>query len=1136
MGSVEATILAIATVALGFAFGWLLTVRAGRKALESRISELSDARAFSEAIIENTPDGFIVCDDQFTVVQVNDAFSRMSGYSKDDWVGAMPPYPGWPEDELPRIREHMQKMERGEFVPIEFWYERRDGTRFPIVASPGQIRTRRGKTYYFAIIKDVSEQRAYEDKLKQSEEMFRRITETSTDAIYQLDNEGQITYCSPAVTRILGYQQDEFIGTNFRDHIFAEDLPKVMEGFKAVRMGGETKALVFRIFNKNKIPVDLELNATPIWKDGEIVGSQGMARDVTNRKKIQDALRESEARFKAQYKELPIPVYTWQRRGEDFFLTDFNLAAEKITSGQIGKMLGITASKLFEDQPSIVEQMNQCFDERRSFTTDVLYNFKTTGESKYLIVSYAYVKPDIVLVHTEDVTARTIAEERLRESEAWFRTAVESIPFDFYLLDEDRRCVMQNTSSKNRWGDITGKRPEEAGLDAAVTRAWTENVEKALGGEQVEEESSVVFDGKEQVFFNTVTPVFDGDRVDGIVGVTIDITERKHAEEALRRSEERLRSIISVTPNVAIEGYTADGEVLFWNRAAEEMFGWKSNEVVGKPLDGLILDKKGAADFRAALEEIARTGEPYGPGEWAFTRRDGSKGTAYSTIFSIPFGEGRREYICMDVDISLRKEAEKALKESEEKYRFLIENTGTPVTFWDTDGRLLLMNEVGAANLGATAEDLVGKHFSDIFPEERAEEFQERNRKVIETRVGTQYEDSLEILGRERTYRSVLQPVTDAADNIIGVQIVSHDTTELLEADRLRREADERLRLIVGQIPAILWTTDTDLKFTSSMGAGLEALGLEKGEVVGMSLYEFFGTDDPEFYPIAMHRRSLEGEPTLYETNWGDATWETHTEPLRDSNDDIIGCLAIALNVTDRKQAEKEIRESQMQLRALALRVHEAREEESASIAREIHDELGQILMGIKMDLKWIERRLGQCDQEGERAELEKKIALMNEEIDSSARSVRKIAAQLRPMILDDLGLIGAIEWQSQEFQDRTEVACRIKEHHLEEIDLGLVPEQSTAVFRIFQEILTNVGRHSGARNVEVELRIEDDRFFLEVTDDGKGFPENELRRSEGLGILGMRERAHVFGGKVSISNADGGGTRVQVLIPLGES
>jgi PAS domain S-box-containing protein len=340
---------------------------------------------------------------------------------------------------------------------------------------------------------------------------------------------------------------------------------------------------------------------------------------------------------------------------------------------------------------------------------------------------------------------------------------------------------------------------------------------------------------------------------------------------------------------------------------------------------------------------------------------------------------------------------------------------------------------------------------------------------------------------------------------------------------------------MVSQLPAIVWTVDREMRFTSSAGAGLRALGLSPGQVVGMTLFEYFRSTDPEFLPIAMHRKSLKGEATTFEMTWNGSVWETHTEPLRAESGEIIGCLAIGLDVTRRKQAEADLRRSREELRALAGRLHAVREEESANIAREIHDELGQALTGIKFDLSYIQRRLEFCKAPDERSDLENKIAAMNREIDSTVEAVRRISTQLRPKILDDLGLVGAIEWQAQDFQQRANIVCSVNAYGVAS-ELDLDPPRATAVFRIFQEILTNVRRHAGATRVFVDLRREDEAFLLEVRDNGKGIPRNQLPRLGGVGILGMRERAQVFGGHVVIESEPGKGTAVKVSIPIGEA
>ncbi len=219
----------------------------------------------------------------------------------------------------------------------------------------------------------------------------------------------------------------------------------------------------------------------------------------------------------------------------------------------------------------------------------------------------------------------------------------------------------------------------------------------------------------------------------------------------------------------------------------------------------------------------------------------------------------------------------------------------------------------------------------------------------------------------------------------------------------------------------------------------------------------------------------------------------------------------------------ERLRESEDKLRRLAAHLISVREEERAHIAREIHDELGQVLTGIKMEVGWLQKRLK------EPALLEKTES-MSKLIDSTVQTVRKIATGLRPEMLDDMGLVAAVGWQAKEFQKRTGIRCRAKLPPEAKFDL----EISTCVFRIFQEILTNVARHARATRVDVELAVTEERFKLEVIDNGVGIAEADLHGRKSLGLLGMQERAMLFGGEVGITGTPGQGTRVSVSIPIG--
>jgi signal transduction histidine kinase len=222
---------------------------------------------------------------------------------------------------------------------------------------------------------------------------------------------------------------------------------------------------------------------------------------------------------------------------------------------------------------------------------------------------------------------------------------------------------------------------------------------------------------------------------------------------------------------------------------------------------------------------------------------------------------------------------------------------------------------------------------------------------------------------------------------------------------------------------------------------------------------------------------------------------------------------------------DRQLRQSREELRALSSRLQSVREEESGRIAREIHDEVGQMLTALRMDVTWLEA--GPESSRRTDPEFSEKLESMKRLIETAAESVRRIMTDLRPAVLDELGLGAAVEWYVEEFRKRTGIQCRLTSN----LD-GAAPDRSTALFRILQEALTNVARHSGATSVEVLLEAKEGRIRLEVTDNGRGIPEEKVSDSRSLGLLGMRERARSLGGEVSIRRVPGGGTTVEADIP----
>lgn len=226
------------------------------------------------------------------------------------------------------------------------------------------------------------------------------------------------------------------------------------------------------------------------------------------------------------------------------------------------------------------------------------------------------------------------------------------------------------------------------------------------------------------------------------------------------------------------------------------------------------------------------------------------------------------------------------------------------------------------------------------------------------------------------------------------------------------------------------------------------------------------------------------------------------------------------------RRAEEQLRESHERLRALSVYLQTVREEERTRIAREVHDELGQALTSCKLDLSWIANKLP-----SDLKPLLDKTRSLTAHIDSTIQTVRRISSELRPGVLDHLGLVAAIEWQANEFQNRTGIKCDLRARVREPL-----PNQdlSTTFFRIFQETLTNVIRHAGATHVAVDLKEAEGRITLEVKDNGRGIAREDISTTKSMGLLGMRERAALLGGVFRIGSLPGGkGTRVRVSIPL---
>jgi signal transduction histidine kinase len=284
-------------------------------------------------------------------------------------------------------------------------------------------------------------------------------------------------------------------------------------------------------------------------------------------------------------------------------------------------------------------------------------------------------------------------------------------------------------------------------------------------------------------------------------------------------------------------------------------------------------------------------------------------------------------------------------------------------------------------------------------------------------------------------------------------------------------------------------------------------------------------------------RRSLELQDSNLQLNREVRDRKRSEEEVSRLNADLEGRVAertaellsanerLGATVLAQQQAEQELQRSRAELRSLSQHLQDVREEERTAIAREIHDELGQMLTALKMDLSWINKKLPEEQQQIRERTLE-----LTKHVDETISTVQRISAELRPGMLDDLGLIAAMEWQTQEFQKKTGIACQVRSDY----DCSKLERRCcTELFRIFQEALTNIYRHSAATRAKVALAGTERQLVLVVTDNGTGISEQQLSDPKSLGLIGMRERVRNLGGKLRISRIAQGGTSIRVVIPL---
>ncbi len=496
------------------------------------------------------------------------------------------------------------------------------------------------------------------------------------------------------------------------------------------------------------------------------------------------------------------------------------------------------------------------------------------------------------------------------------------------------------------------------------------------------------------------------------------------------------------------------------------------------------------------------------------------------------------EYLVQEIEE--RKRTENELKRIKEYLENVIDNSVDAIGIVDRHGRFILWNRRAEEIYGYPFQELEGKTAFDLYADRR--ELARMLDKLRRTGVVREYEIamkkkdgsivpmdiSISLLKADQgeTIGSVCvaRDLSDRKNNELELKLARDELSRYSrDLERQVRERTQAINSILRYTPAVVHIKDKYGRYRLVNPRHEELFGIKNADIQGKSDQEIFSPEVAAQFRtndlmVLQEKRSRQVEE-LVPLKDGVHTYLSVKFPLYDEQGEVDGLCGISTDITDLKKAQE-------QLRLLSGSIMAGQEKERAAIARELHDELGQVLTALRLDAVWLGERLkGRDAQAGARAQA------MCDLIDTTIDDVRSLATRLRPGVLDDFGLIDALDWYTKYFAKRTGITCIFKHLNMPQVD-DLV---ATAAYRIAQEALTNVARHAFATRVKIDLQVKRGVLTLSVADNGRGFDPRKLSESDCLGLAGMRERASLLGGSLEMQSQAGKGTRVYFRLPLEE-
>jgi PAS domain S-box-containing protein len=615
-----------------------------------------------------------------------------------------------------------------------------------------------------------------------------------------------------------------------------------------------------------------------------------------------------------------------------------------------------------------------------------------------------------------------------------------------------------------------------------------------------------------------------------------DITERKRVAEEISQLAERLELATSAG-QIGVWDWNIQKNELVWDDRMFTLYRVKKEDFGGAYdawLSGVHPADRARCD--GAIQQAIRKEKPYDI-EFRISWPDGTVRVIKADGQMIWGKDGTPLRMTgVNYDITDRRKMEEELRGSEARLRAILDNSPGMIFLKDTEGRYLDVNHQLERAFHVTREQIVGKTDEAIFAPKQVAAFRANDLKVLQAGRPLEFEEVA--MQDDGPHTSIVSkfPLYDGNGKQYALCGITTDITDRKQMEVAMRESEERYRSIFENAVEGIFQTTLDGKYVAVNPALARMYGYDSPEDmiatitnIADQVYVDPGRRD-EFIRLMQAHEEVTGFEALVYRKDGSFIWiSENVRALCDQAGTLVGYEGTVENITERKLVETRLHNTLDQVRMLSGRIALVQEEERTRIARELHDELGVGLTCLKIDLSRLQTIMGERGEAKARKKVGGKIRSMSEQIDAIIVSVQRLVTELRPAILDDLGLVAAIEWQCQDFHKRTGIPCTCV---TSADDITMEPARATALFRICQEALTNTARHAQATAVTVKLESWNNSLQLVVADNGVGISETKVSDRQSLGLLGMKERVALFGGELTIQGHPEKGTTVTACLP----